>query len=211
MDNCRFVGNSDMYGLGIRIGFYLQWYGGIMATMIAKSEIVGLRISNALFIAATFLALLIQVANNKLWLVEIYIILLLTFGSYLYFVPLYVWRLITGCSTRWDPSRYPRVRAGKLYSALNFFLLLSVTVFQLWFWCTGVKGSHPDSCTEYGFLFGRVRLSNTAFVALNIVLYLLLLLVCVGVLVITIRKQLGLLEATKRSRNRFAHLLYRVC
>ena len=121
MDNCRFVGNSDMYGLGIRIGFYLQWYGGIMATMIAKSEIVGLRISNALFIAATFLALLIQVANNKLRLVEIYIILLLTFGSYLYFVPLYVWRVITGCSTRLDPSRYPRVRAGKLNNNRSYY------------------------------------------------------------------------------------------
>ncbi|TKA66540.1 hypothetical protein B0A49_10482 [Cryomyces minteri] len=86
---CTFDGNSDMYGLGIRIGFYLQWYSGILASILAPSELPGLRFAKALFIAATFLALLILTIQNPLGLqvAEVYIILLLTFGSYLFFVP----------------------------------------------------------------------------------------------------------------------------
>jgi len=198
---CPFSGNADMYGLGIRIGFYLQWYGRILATTIAKSQIEGLRVSNSLFVAATFLALLIQASSNSLRLVEIYIVLLLTFGGYLYFVPLYAWKLLTGCSTRWDPSRYPRGRVGKLFNTLNFLLLVSVSVFQLWFWTTAVLGSDSAGCVEYGFLFGSTPLNGRAFVALNIVLYLLLLLFCAGILGITARKKIIGAER-KRSRNR---------
>jgi hypothetical protein len=55
-----------MYGLGIRIGFYLQWYSAIVASWIAPSEINSLRFTNSLFIAATFLALVIQTAGGNL-------------------------------------------------------------------------------------------------------------------------------------------------
>ena len=77
-----FDGNTDMYGLGIRIGFYLQWYAGGFASWLALSEVVELRLTNSVFIAATFLALLIQVILDvsNLQVVEVYIILLLTFG-----------------------------------------------------------------------------------------------------------------------------------
>ena len=130
MSACGFSGNTDMYGLGIRIGFYLQWYGTILATWIAKSEVPGMRLANSLFVSTTFLALVIQIVRNNLRPVKIYIILLLTFGAYLYFVPLYIWRLLIGCTPRWDPSRYPRVRNGKVFSRLNFLLLISVSLFS---------------------------------------------------------------------------------
>jgi hypothetical protein len=91
MSACTITGNPDMYGLGIRIGFYMQWYGAILAAWIAPSEVPGLRFWNPLFIAATFLALLIQTVEKTLHPVEIYTILLLTFGGYFHFVPLYIW------------------------------------------------------------------------------------------------------------------------
>ena len=57
---CEIQGNSDIYGLGIRLGFYLQWYGVALAAWIAASKIPSMRVANVFFSAATFLATLIQ-------------------------------------------------------------------------------------------------------------------------------------------------------
>ena len=113
---CQFSGNSDMYGLGIRLGYYLQWFGAIFASWIAPSEVNSLRFSIDLFVAATFLALVILTANDadSLEPVEIYIVLLLMFGAYLALVPIYLLRMVTRCDPYWDPSR---VAAGEALGA----------------------------------------------------------------------------------------------
>ena len=92
-----------MYGLGIRLGFYFQWVGAILARIMAPSEIKSLTFSNDLFVAATFLALIISTANDvyNLQPVETYIVLLLMFGTYLVLVPIYIWRLLTACDPYW--------------------------------------------------------------------------------------------------------------
>jgi hypothetical protein len=182
MDNCRFIGNSDLYGLGIRIGFYLQWYSTILGSWIAPSEVPPMRLSNSFFVAATFIALIIQVAKDNLTTAEIYIVLLLTFGGYLYFVPLYMWRLATGCAPRWDPSRFSRVKAGRVFTALNFMLLISVSSYQLWFWVRKVTDTKMAGCVEHGFFFGRFPLKARGFVVTNIAFQSILLLSCVIVL-----------------------------
>ncbi|KAF2639521.1 hypothetical protein P280DRAFT_402131 [Massarina eburnea CBS 473.64] len=89
---CKFEANSDMYGLGIRLAYYLQWYGMILASWIAPSEVKSLAFSNDIFVAATFLALIIETAGHvdRIQPVEIYIVLLLTFGAYIALVPIYL-------------------------------------------------------------------------------------------------------------------------
>ncbi|OCK80789.1 hypothetical protein K432DRAFT_434534 [Lepidopterella palustris CBS 459.81] len=160
---CSFDGNSDMYGLGIRLGFYLQWFGVILANWLARSEVPGLRFANSVFVAATFLALIIQMAKNvqNLEVVEVYIILLLMFGAYFALIPIYIWRLFTKCNPYWDPSRYPIVNPGALYSNLNLLLLVAVLSFQLWFWFARVPVLSGEDCEQYGFLFAKIRLENT--------------------------------------------------
>jgi hypothetical protein len=49
-----------MYGLGIRIGFYMQCYGTILASWLAPPEVPNLRLTNRFFITATSIALAIQ-------------------------------------------------------------------------------------------------------------------------------------------------------
>lgn len=182
MDDCRLTGSPDMYGLGIRVGFYVQWYSTILGSWIAPSEVPGMRLSNSFFVAATFLALIIQVAKDNLNTVDIYITLLLIFGGYLYLVPLYIWRLVTGCEPRWDPSRYSRVKNGPLFSSLNFMLLLAVSAYQLWFWLRKVKDNDIPGCVEYGFFFSKFPLKARGFVIANIVFQSILLAACVIVL-----------------------------
>lgn len=177
--SCGFDGDSDMYGLGIRIGFYIQWYGSIAAAWLDKGEAKGMRLANSLFISATFLALIIQTPMNTLQPVEIYIILLLTYGAYYYFVPLYLWRLAIGCSPLWDPSRWGRVKVSHLFSILNFGLLVAETCFQLWFWCTGIHTlPTATDCQRYGFFFAMIPLDAPAFIALNIIFNIILLICC---------------------------------
>ena len=200
MSTCTFTGNTDMYGLGIRTGFYLQWFGTILALWIARGEVQGMRLSNSLFVAATFLALIIQTGKDNLKPVEIYIILLMTFGGYLYFVPLYIWRLLTGFAPEWDPSRYPLVNAGKGFSVLNFVLLVSVSLFQLWFWIRKVESVGSDGCQEYGFFFAQLRLNEKGFVVANILFHFFLLLCCLFVLCISIGKRLEILEEEEPKR-----------
>jgi hypothetical protein len=182
MDDCHFAGNADMYGLGIRVGFYVQWYSTILGAWIAPSEVPGMRLSNSFFVSATFLALIIQVARDNLTTADIYITLLLIFGGYLYLVPVYIWRLVTGFNPRWDPSRFSRVKNGQLFSSMNFMLLVAVSAYQLWFWLRKVKDNDIPGCIEYGFFFSRFPLKARGFVIANIVFESILLAVCVFVL-----------------------------
>jgi hypothetical protein len=131
MAPCILDGSSDMYGLGIRIGFYLQWYSSILAAWLAPSEIEGLRFTNSLFVASTFLALIISTASDasNLHPVDIYVTLLLTFRYYVFLVPLYAWRILTAGDARLDPMRWPIVRPSHLYNVLTSLLLLAVGAF----------------------------------------------------------------------------------
>ena len=132
---CQFQSNNSMYGIGIRLGYYLQWYGMMLARWIAPTEVKTLAFSTDVFVAATFLALMIETARDVDGLrpVETYIVLLLMFGVYLALVPLYIWRLLTRCDPYWDPARYPVVGLGALSANLSFVLLIALLLFQFWF------------------------------------------------------------------------------
>lgn len=170
---CKFEGNGDMYGLGIRLGYYLQWFGGLLAAWIAPSEVKTLRFTIELFVAASFLALIIHTARdvNSLAHVETYIVLLLMFGVYLALIPIYIWRVLTCCDPYWDPTRWPKVDPGRLTANLSFILLVGVLVYQYWFWFAHMPSLDDINCQQYGFLFGQVRLNSKVSVAVNALAY----------------------------------------
>jgi hypothetical protein len=190
---CKFQGNSDMYGLGIRLGYYLQWFGAIIAAWIAPTEVKSLRFSIDLFVSASFLALIIITAQDvdSLEPVETYIILLLMFGAYLAIVPIYFWRLLTRCDPYWDPTRWPLVDPGALSANLSLTLLVGVLIFQYWFWFARVPDLDGSTCQQYGFLLAQVRLNSKASVVLNVLMYFWLGLVCLYLVVLKARHMLG--------------------
>ncbi|ORY09095.1 hypothetical protein BCR34DRAFT_383813 [Clohesyomyces aquaticus] len=181
-ETCDFPGNGDMYGLGIRVGYYLQWYGVLIAAWICPREVPTLRLTNTFFVASTFLALLTQVPKQaNLEVVEIYITLLFTFGSSLYLLPILLWRIVTRCHSRLDPTRFPRAPPpSRVFSFLNSFLLVAVMVFQTWFWVKRVSDLDLRTCSQYGFLFKRIPLDSRPFRIVNLALSLLLLVVILG-------------------------------
>jgi hypothetical protein len=71
MPDCTIAGDPDMYGLGIRIGFYLQWLaravGLLMASWTANrkleealEELDSISFVNTLFVFATIISLVIK-------------------------------------------------------------------------------------------------------------------------------------------------------
>ncbi|KAI1386631.1 uncharacterized protein F4822DRAFT_322247 [Hypoxylon trugodes] len=168
-------------GLVFELDFISSGMVPIIATWLAKEEVNGMRLANALFISATFLALAIQVSMKTLQPAEIYIILLLTYGAFYWLVPLFLWRLVIGCNSRLDPSVWPRVEPSRIYSVLNFGLLIAETIFQLWFWATGIhRIPAATNCPQYGFFFGVVSLYSPSFIAVNVIFNIILLICCFG-------------------------------
>ncbi|KAK0725871.1 hypothetical protein B0H67DRAFT_481197 [Lasiosphaeris hirsuta] len=182
---CTDRGNPDMYGLGLRVAFYLVWFGNIAAPWYAKTTLPNLRLVLSLFVAGSFLALIIQASLASIRAVDVYVTLLLTYGTYYYLVPVFVWRLVVVCTPFWDPSRWPRVPPTTLFKRLDLVLMIAVTCFQMWFWTTGVNSLRNEpGCDEYGFFFSRVPLNAALFVAWNIVVMIGLLLCAVVVLTV---------------------------
>jgi len=174
-----------MYGLGIRLGFYLQWYGAILAAWIARGEVKGLRLANIFFSAATLLATVIQVAKGaSLQVVEIYIILLFNFHSAVYLLPIFAYRFATKFNPRVDPTRFPRAPApSRAFNELEILLTIMVMIFQSWFWGIKVRTLDNAVCDSYGFLFYKISLrapwfrifhSVVAALILCLLLYLIL-------------------------------------
>ena len=213
MSTCKFEGRSDFYGIGIRIGFYLQWYGTLLAEILTRtrdpddadelfSEVALLRFTRLIFIAATFLSLVIETISNRhsLQVVEVYITLLLAYGSYLMLVPMYILRMFTLCNPRWDPSRFPLIDPGPIFSFFSFILLVAITCFQLWFWFERVPELDQLPCRQYGFFFDQVRLNNKPFQAVHIVLFFLLLLACLMTVSISILQYIRRIELMRARR-----------
>jgi hypothetical protein len=180
--SCETPGNSDMYGIGIRLGYYLQWFGSILAAWIAQGEVNSLRLTNLFFVTATFMALLIQVARGHssrdggLEAPEIYIILLMTFGSSWSLVPILLWRFLTCFEPSRDLTRWPKAEpASKVTNILYTTLLLAVLSFQIWFWSNRISDGSSTGCPSYGFLFSRVQLQQPALRWLNVTLSVILL------------------------------------
>jgi hypothetical protein len=193
MATCSFEGNGDMYGLGIRLGFYIQWFSSILARWLVptknrrpqaedpmKEEAKGLSFSNNIFSAATFIALAILISNDvdSLQVVEIYIVLLLTFGYSLFLVPIYLWRLFTRNNPAWDPTRWPVTTPSPAESVLRFLLISTVAAFQIWFWSARVPQLDGLLCNEYGFLMAKVSLNLLAMRVINLLLYISVLVFC---------------------------------
>jgi hypothetical protein len=155
--SCTSADAKDMYGIGIRLGFYLQWLAGALAALLdVKSDISAIRGSLLCFIFATFLALVVQTANSKNTTVDIYVSLLLCFGYY-YSWPMKIWK------------PYTRLAASKEFDVLQHSLIIAVLGFKLWFWASRVTRPRKG-CRQYGFLFCRLELDSTAMRAINILL-----------------------------------------
>jgi hypothetical protein len=69
---------------------------------------------------------------------------------------------------------------GRIFSLLNFGLLLAVSGFQLWFWIIGINTLNVSDCPDFGFLIIKFEFATRGFVVANIVVHTLLLACCLA-------------------------------
>lgn len=75
-----FEGNSDFYGLGIRIGVYLQWFSSWISNTVNPAGAAANHDANTVFLIAILIATTIALTDGSLQLAEAYTLLLMSSG-----------------------------------------------------------------------------------------------------------------------------------
>ncbi|KAI9888302.1 MAG: hypothetical protein M1814_000755 [Vezdaea aestivalis] len=144
---CGFDGNSDLYGLGIRIGYYTQAMAAWFANWFVLSEVNGLRKTNILFLFAAMVALIVFIAvPGEVFAIEL-------------FAPLETGIMLgTVTSARQTSRTVGHVRLSVIQLSVYLCLQLAAHGLSLWYWSHGVGIMKPTPCGTYFFLFAKLSL-----------------------------------------------------
>ena len=145
---CTLDGNPDFYGLGIRVGIYLQWVTSLFVNHFLQAAIEGSLETNTIFLLALFAALATSTVSQTVQAAEIVVLLHLCFGFVSSILSIWGYRTTT-------PS-HEAVRFPLLGSFARLTLTATICTYGLWFWFVGVDNTISDSCPTYTFLFGRL-------------------------------------------------------
>jgi len=142
---CGFVGNSDLYGLGIRAGIYLQWISSIIVNHFLSSQIKNYAATNIVFGFAVCVALLIlTLRGDCTYIAEVIVLMFMFWGG--------IYPLVDIAGTQ---ASSPGLKYG--WYLLGFPMYL----FTCWFWIRLAAGSgYHYALTPCGtsfFLFKQVH------------------------------------------------------
>lgn len=174
---CQPEAHAELYGLGLRAAFYIQWFGALALQYLDERQLADVRLLGLCLSGGMAISLVIQVANSRLEASEIYVMLLLAVGSWLFLVPLYLWRAFSLCSPYWNPFRVSKEKQSPVYKFANWAVLVALASVAAWYYATFLPNLDKD-CRQYGFFFSKVSLENKAYIAFNAILYFLILAVC---------------------------------
>ena len=146
VDNlCSFQGNSDFYGIGVRLGFYLQWIAGLIAFVLNPADCEPLADAQTIFLLANLVAIIllqVQDAANVNVVVPI-LLFYMFFGGSISAVT-----SATASLEGWKKAITTRriaLIARQVFVQLTFFGLL---FYSFYFWTKGLrKFQHfPEVC-----------------------------------------------------------------
>ncbi|KAI4865269.1 hypothetical protein F4820DRAFT_469917 [Hypoxylon rubiginosum] len=138
---CPIEGNSDLYGLGVRLGLYLQFIALVLARPSAKRAFDAINTSTIAFILANFVVLIQQSSLRELYAPE----------AYLLFYLLVPQLVVNVFGTNLQAIDYRGVIAILLWGAFCFY--------YSWFWWVGLDVLKRSTCEdEFGFFFTKVSL-----------------------------------------------------
>lgn len=171
---CDFVGNSDIYGIGIRIGFYLQTTATALSIFI-QSNYKGVQSSsfttNQWFGTALLIALCYTTAKGSLFASEIYVASILLVATFHQPKHLDKTPKIRSASSignygeNGSSATELEYTLGHRRSLITEGLLClahgGCIGYLLWYWFKGVfSEKRPGNCQDYAFFFARVRLDG---------------------------------------------------
>lgn len=152
---CGFIGNPDIYGLGIRLGIYLQWIASCISSTyyIRPLDHPGLLDSYLTFNSALLIAIFVLTAQPlTTHAAEIYIVFFMIFNGWSTAFPIH--RRDRKISIR---DEFWEVGAR---SALTFTLNFIWAIYASWFWIAGVNAVFQGTpCGTKVFMFAKVDMS----------------------------------------------------
>lgn len=161
--SCGFSGNADVYGVGIRIGYYTQAMAVWFANFFLLSEAAGLRAINNLFLFAMLVVALIYAFNaSSTYAIDAF--LLLKIGLSMGLVSIMQ-------STRYS-TRYLKISGVRLIArtiVINAWMLLNIC-----FWWVGLDLMLKTPCGTHAFFFVETNLygwMRTAMKILSLTLF----------------------------------------
>lgn len=162
--DCSFEGNNDLYGLGIRIGIYINWWATCFANNFVPSEAPPMRALNTAFQLGLLIALLYQ--GTHIHAIEAYILISIRFGDIsvsTVLLMLYLDRQAPEHRVTKHHFRPPKLRY--LYEHVTFigiFLRLIIAVifdgYSAYYWFSGIDRMAHSPCPTWGFFLARADL-----------------------------------------------------
>ena len=173
---CTHVGNSDLYGLGVRLGVYLQLFSTLTANHFLVETSQAAWDTNAVFLVAIFIATVkSSVGSDRIAAFEAFVMvqMLLAFVLAVFTVSGRRWRefdlLVRNSQSRFNGS--------PLGSFTRSALTTAIACYQVWFWFRGARQlDRVAECRSSVFLFTRVSVGSgvTAVFKILAVLYLIM-------------------------------------
>ncbi|KAL8749023.1 MAG: hypothetical protein Q9184_006967 [Pyrenodesmia sp. 2 TL-2023] len=152
--DCSHKGNPDFYGLGIRVGIYLQLITAILARYLRPSAVPENLSANAIFLLALFVAVAIATLSTELRPEEVIIILQLCFG--------FIFSVLSLLGSQVSLDRLWLSKNGALHPSMASFTRLTLTtavcVYAVWFWYHGRSSLNPSSCPANIFFFTKASI-----------------------------------------------------
>lgn len=137
---CSIEGDPDVYGIGIRIGLYLQWAAVSVATIFNPSQTRISRTTSNILIISVFINTFRTVSEDNLVALEWYIVTWLTFVLNVGNVPINLVRL--------------HESTGSFAAMLLLWLCIIAT--QPWLYFIGVDSGRRIGCDVRVFFFGSI-------------------------------------------------------
>ena len=145
-EQCGFQGNSDLYGVGIRVGYYTQALAAWLANFFVLSEAKSLRPTNILFMFAIFIALIwISHTPSQTYAIEAFLLLQLLLA---------IWFIAAKEKSRWSVKYWP---LSPSQTIIREAVAVGILTYNLWFWWRGLDLFRQTPCGTY-ILFLVVKL-----------------------------------------------------
>lgn len=140
-ENCTIIGDTDIYGRGIRLGLYLQWTATVLAHLVAPDQINNIRVLSNTLAVALFINLFRNAGSGDLIVVEWPIFWEMTLGLFMWNFP-------------WPIYNWPTGARG-----LGFMLMIwgIECCAQPWLWFRGVAHGRAPGCHVYIWIFRAIE------------------------------------------------------
>jgi hypothetical protein len=153
-EECGFAGNPDLYGLGIRLGVYLQWISSLVVWAWYPDGSANLMQTYLVFLFAIMIVVLVStVKDTPIWAVEIVVLTYIVFGG--------VYSMVYQIVTRRKARRLVEPSPGMMLAL--YCLLSAATLYCSWFWLRGIHGHMlATPCGSYMFFFRKFSVYDPA-------------------------------------------------